>query len=307
MDLVLAGRQGAGTRANRGTTNRDLSAAMYGALKAPLLGKYQVAAWEWPKGVDRAAWTPIGIPSATGSTLSGMYARSHEGRKGIVVCAHPLRRCAKGFFLKSERAEVLRRNGYDVLLFDFNGFGESPNGGFDYPEDVLAAAQFARNVSRGTPVHAYGASFGAGWTLCAAARRRIFDSIVLENPWTTMDEFYAGKLGARSALGALSLLFPRTARRLRPIDMMRALPKTQRVMMIGCAGDRTTPIEMTRRLDRVCGVAAARRELWLVPVAGHLVACESDATTYERRVIAFLDRASSAVPDAVSSDWQAWF
>ncbi|MGP6156779.1 MAG: alpha/beta hydrolase family protein [Vulcanimicrobiaceae bacterium] len=291
MENVLVGQERGTARVWARASKGDMRVAMFGALKGPLLGKYQVA-WQWPAGVDEAAWTPFDIPSATGSKLAGRYARAQGTRKGVVVCAHPMRRCAKGFFLKSGRAELLRRNGYDVLLFDFNGFGESPQGDFDFPEDVLAAAEVARHVAGGVPVHAVGASFGAGWTLCAAARKPVFDSVVLENPWTTMGEFYAGRPGARSALGALSLMFPGTARRLRPIDMMRALPETQRLMMIACVGDRTTPLGMAKALDEACTIPAPGRELWLVPVAGHLVAYEFDAAAYERRVIGFLDKAA---------------
>jgi pimeloyl-ACP methyl ester carboxylesterase len=302
MDSVLAGQPRVRARASRFPAKREVRAALYGALKGPLLSKYQVA-WRWPEGVAREGWTPFDIPSATGSTLAGLYARSHGARKGVVVCAHPMQRCAKGFYLKSGRADALRRNGYDVLLFDFNGFGESPHGDFDYPEDVLAAAEIARHVAAGAPVHAFGASFGAGWTLCAAARKPVFDSIVLENPWTTMEEYYAGKAGASSALATLSLLFPRTARSLRPLDMIRALPKSARLMLIGCMRDRTTPIEMTRRLDGLCDIPAARRDLWLVPEGGHLTACESDAAAYEKRVIGFLDDAGPAGSEPVSPDF----
>ena len=294
-------RHRAEQRTSERSIKRDVRAAMYGALKGPLLGRYQVD-WRWPESVDRAAWNPFDTPSATGSKLAGTYARSHGTRKGVVVCAHPMRRSAKGFFLQSGRTEMLLRNGYDVLLFDFNGFGESPHGDFDYPEDVLAAAEVARHVAGGTPVHAFGASFGAGWTLCAAARKPVFDSIVLENPWTTIEEYYNRNPGALGAVAALSLLFPRTARSLRPIDMVRALPPASRLMMIGCAGDRTTPVEMTRRLDEACPIPAARRDLWLVPVAGHLAAYESDAASYERRVIGFLDRAAPRPAEAASGD-----
>jgi hypothetical protein len=94
-------------------------------LKFPLLGRYAVR-WHWPPGVDLAQWDRISFESGSGAKLAGLYASATIESKGVVVCAHPLRRDAKGYFMSTGRAKMLRRNGYDVLLFDFNGFSSSP-------------------------------------------------------------------------------------------------------------------------------------------------------------------------------------
>src|ERR1035441_9015864 len=112
-------------------------------IKSPLLGRY-VADWTWPRASDPAAWEQLSIASRNGASLAALYGIAHGCRKGVVVCAHPLRRDAKSFFLRSGRADLLRRNGYDVLLFDFNGFGASSHGDFNYADDVLAVAHYAR-------------------------------------------------------------------------------------------------------------------------------------------------------------------
>ena len=44
------------------------------------------------------------------------------------MCAHPMGVEAKGYYLKHGHGMALRQGGFNVLLFDFNGFGESGNG-----------------------------------------------------------------------------------------------------------------------------------------------------------------------------------
>jgi len=271
----------------------SLRARAYRLLKTPLFAKYMVG-WDWPEAVDRRPWEPVRIASGSGATLAGAFACAHGRSKGVVVCAHPMRRSAKGYFLASGRAEMLRRNGYDVLLFDFNGFGESPHGNFNYPLDVLAAGEFAREIAGGLPVNVLAASFGAGWTLCAATRAHPFDSIVLECPFTTPQEFYARYPFGRMALDALWQCFPKTRRSMVPLEAAERLSGTPRVFFIGCLADVTTAPAMTRRLFDRCNVARERRAVWFADRAGHIRAFETDAAGFERRVIAFFDREEAA-------------
>src|SRR5450631_3863360 len=77
-------------------------------VKSPLLGRFAVD-WQWPRTADLSAWEPFSIPSRSGASLAALYGTGDGERKGVVVCAHPLRRDAKGFFLTSGRADALRR------------------------------------------------------------------------------------------------------------------------------------------------------------------------------------------------------
>jgi pimeloyl-ACP methyl ester carboxylesterase len=274
------------TRARDGSPS--LHARAYRLLKTPLFAKYMVT-WEWPAGVDRRPWEPVTIPSGSRATLAGLFACAHGRAKGVVVCAHPMRRSAKGYFLASGRAEMLRRNGYDVLLFDFNGFGESPHGNFNYPLDVLAAGAFAARIAGGLPVHVLGASFGAGWSICAAAREHPFNSLVLECPFTTPQEFYARYPWGRLALDTLWQFFPKTRTTMVPLDAAERLAGEPRAFFIGCLADATTAPAMTRRLFDRCNLERERRAVWFADRAGHIRAFETDPGGFERRVTAFLD------------------
>ena len=190
-------------------------------------------------------------------------------------CSHPLRRNAKGYFLSSGRSEVLRRNGYDVLLFDFNGLGESSQGDFNYVEGVLAAARYARRRAGGLPVHALAVCFGAVWTLCAATREAPFDGIAVEAPLTSLHDYYARDPLAKAFLRLLWHVFPRSAAGASPLESARRLAGMPRLLVIAGFDDTITPIGMSRRLYEACTLPQAARSIWSVAGAEHLRAFEA--------------------------------
>jgi uncharacterized protein len=261
-------------------------------IKSPLLGRY-TADWTWPRTSDPAAWEQLSIASRSGASLAALYGIGHGCRKGVVVCAHPLRRDAKSFFLRSGRADLLRRNGYDVLLFDFNGFGESSQGDFNYTHDVLAAAQYACERAKGLPVHALGACFGAVWLLGAATLDDPFSAIILEAPSTTMQEFYARQRVASAFFGLLWRLFPKSAAAASPIDCAAKLAGTPQLLLVGGLDDAIAPPDMSRRLYEACNLPRGTRSIWYVERAGHLRAFETAPQAYERRVTEFFAAAGA--------------
>lgn len=100
-------------------------------------------------------------------------------------------KAAKGFWLRYGHADLFRRSGYHVLLFDANGFGESEAKSFDYPTDILAAGRWAQDRQCELPVGLVGASFGAGWGLCSMAREGSpYRVAVLEAAIPTLPDFW---------------------------------------------------------------------------------------------------------------------
>jgi pimeloyl-ACP methyl ester carboxylesterase len=271
-------------------------------LKFPLLGRYSLV-WYWPRTADPRAWEPLRIASRSGASLACLYGAGSGERQGVVVCAHPLRRDAKGFFLSNGRAAMLRRNGYDVLLFDFNGFGASTHGDFKYVEDVLAAGDYARSRAATLPVHVLAICFGAVWTLCAAAHDHPFDGIVVEAPLTSLHEYYAGDRFGQALLRLFWRLFPRTAADAVPIEAVAKLAGHSRLLVIGGVDDAVAPIGMSRRLVAACGLPPWSRSLWCVPGATHLRAFETLPAEYEARVTTFLRTAAErAAPRAAITE-----
>jgi pimeloyl-ACP methyl ester carboxylesterase len=260
----------------------------FGLIKFPLLSRFDVP-WRWPRSVPLDAWERVGLRSRSGAELAALYGTAHTERRGVVVCVHPLRRDAKGYFLSSGRADMmLRRNGFDVLLFDFNGFGESSQGDFNYHRDVLAAAGYARGRANGLPVSALAACFGAVWTLGAATLEHAFQTIVLEAPLTTMQEFYARHRLAVAFFNLLWRLFPRSAANASPVESAGKLRGSPRLLIIGGLDDETAPPEMSRRLYDACSLPSGACCVWYVEGAAHLRAFEAAPREYEAHVTGFL-------------------
>jgi pimeloyl-ACP methyl ester carboxylesterase len=264
---------------------------IYRVVKKPFFGRYQKP-WHWPAQTERDGWTTVRFPGDRGVKLAGTYAQAHAlPAKATILCGHPMGTDAKGFFLKRGHADVLRRNGYNVFLFDFNGFGESESGSFEYPDDVLSGARAARSVWPNTALGFLGISFGASWGICALSRESsLFRAAILESAFTTLDEYWRRYPLPYMTLKCLNLCMPDAANRLRPISRI-AEARDARLLLIYGAKDTVTPIEMGQRFLLLAGGATPERTMWIVDGAEHTKALQSAPQEYETRAISFLDAA----------------
>ena len=262
--------------------------------KKLFFGRYQ-RPWRWPDGIEVDGWERVTIASASGARLAAIFGPAHGPATGAVVLAHPMTVAAKGFWLKQGHAELLRRHGFDVLAFDFNGFGESESGNFDYPADVLAAGEYLRQRQAATTVAAVGASFGAGYVLCALANERHpFSSVVLEAPFPSLPYFWRRYPLPSAMLRLSQLLYPRLERRLRPKLAAANLRRSPRVLLIHSDADTISPVAVGEELRTVMQ-EKSRAELWVVPGAEHSLALAAAPDLYAERVIAFLRSSGASV------------
>ncbi|EQD33969.1 dipeptidyl aminopeptidase/acylaminoacyl-peptidase-like protein, partial [mine drainage metagenome] len=120
-------------------------------LRKPFFGRYE-APWVWPPGSVEAEWERVTFQSANGAHLVGLWGLAEGDVIGTLVLAHPMGKAAKGFWLRNGHTKLFRRSGFNVLAFDFNGFGESEAASFDYPADILAAGLWAQDRQPSLPV-----------------------------------------------------------------------------------------------------------------------------------------------------------
>ena len=267
---------------------------VYTVLKKPFFSRYQKP-WSWPAEAEaeRGRWRRVEFDNGRGGKLVGLFGEAGPGpARGTVVCAHPMGVEAKGFYLKHGHAQMLRGGGYNVLLFDFNGFGESPDADLLYPDDVLAAARGARELAPGLPVVGLGSSFGAAWLLCALGREgHGLSAAVLECPFTTLDEYWIRYKVAYAVLKVSTVLMPRLLAQLRPVERIRELRGVSKVLFIYGAMDTVTPVSMGERLMAACPLPPEQRSLWVVPEAKHTRALGAAPEAYRERVLGLLDSA----------------
>jgi pimeloyl-ACP methyl ester carboxylesterase len=197
---------------------------------------------------------------------------------------------AKGYLLRSGHADLVRAAGYDVLLFDFNGFGESEDGKFEFPGDIVAAGHKAAELSPELPVALLGMSMGAGYGVCAIdTPGHPFKAAVIESAFTSLDEYWRKFRFAYVVLRMMSALFPKTARTLRPIERIATAQGVESILFIYGDADSSTPASMGERLLAACPLPENRRTLWVVPGGKHLRALNAAPDEYRRRVAELFD------------------
>lgn len=256
-------------------------------LRKPFFGRFEVP-WVWPKEEDPETWERVSFKNPSGASLSGLWGSAHGEAIGTLVLAHPMGKAAKGFWLKQGHASLFRNLALNVLAFDANGFGESAATSFDYPADILAAGQWAQSRTPELNVGLVGASFGAGWGLCAMAREGTpYKLALLEGTFPTLPEFWKHYPAAHAVLKASQILWPSMERRLRPEGEANKVLGHPSVLLLYGGKDEYTPPEHGHRLLRAFGTAANVR-VAVLPDADHTFAYRDAAEAYKEQVIPFL-------------------
>lgn len=262
----------------------------YELLKKPFFGRFQKP-WRWPDDVNQATWERLEFDSPTQARLKALWGASQNGpARGAIVCAHPMVVEAKGYFLRYGQAEALRRAGYDVLLFDINGFGESPTGTFRFPMDIVAAGQALAKRSPNLPIGLHGLSLGAGYGICACSfEGHPFSAAFLECPFATLDEFWSKfSKPAYWLLRGMSLFAPVLLEELRPQSRISKLHGLKNLMLVYGEADHLTPPSMGERLVAACA-PSTRASLWVVPAAKHCQAQRVSGEAYLEKMRQFFD------------------
>lgn len=252
----------------------------------------------------------VELASVSGATLRGWWIPAGApvevvpGR-ATVVLLHPLhgdRRAMLG------RAAFLSRAGYDTLLLDLQGHGESQGdaitAGWRERFDAAAAIAYAKARTPAAPLALIGWSLGGAATLLAHGEGDppaslppgTLDAIVLESVYPTLDEAIENRIALR--LGPLAkLLTPlltlqlplrldASADDLRPIDHIAELGCP--VLVLSGTLDAHTPEAETRRLY---DAAAEPKQLHLVDGAEHIDLHAFAPAEYEAVVLEFLESA----------------
>jgi pimeloyl-ACP methyl ester carboxylesterase len=244
--------------------------------------------WRWPEGVAEAGWERVAFPSGSGARLSGLFgAASSEPVHGAIVLAHPMSAAAKAFWLKHAHADLRRWNGFHVLAFDFNGFGESDSTDFNYPADVLAAGEYLRQRVAPLPIAVLGASFGAGYALCAMAKEHPFRAAVLEAAFPSLPFYWRGYPVPHMLLRISQVVYPRFERDLRPMLAATQLKRNPHILLIHGDADTVAPVHVGEEL-RAALSGRAEVGLWIAGGADHVLALRAQPEAYAQRVTSFL-------------------
>lgn len=245
----------------------------------------------------------VSFRTIDGLTLRGFYVPSRNG--ATVVMAHGLGNNRMDLL---PTAEMLARHGYGSLLFDLRAHGESDGDTLTWGDreqrDFAAAVDFASGKPdlREGRIAALGFSIGASIVALEAARDARVRAVILHAIFTSFDDEWPDKWGAR---GALSLWPAWIAARssgldttnIRPIDHIAQIAPRP-ILFIAGAEDQDTPVPI---VQKVYDAASQPKKLIVLERTDHRAFPATSQLEYERAIVGFLDEvllgsAASASP-----------
>ena len=245
---------------------------------------------EVPRADLGASYENVSFTTSDGLRLKGWYVPSWNG---AAVIAFPGRASAQ------KRAKMLARHGYGVLLFDRRGEGESegdPNlFGWQGERDIHAAVAFLQRRPGIDPerIGGIGLSVGGEMMIEAAAESAALKAIVSEGASgrSVRDELANPGGGWQELIGngfatAATAIF---SNNLPPASLKSLAPRIAGSVFF-VYGERGQPAE--EPANRAFYAAAGRpKAIWNVPGSGHIGGIDAEPAEYERRVVAFFDKA----------------
>ncbi len=198
-------------------------------------------------------------------------------------------------------ARFLYAAGYNVLLFDDRGCGQSDGWGIALgarePDDVIGAVRYlqGRRDLTNKRYGALGVSLGAGIALLAAAREPALVAVVADSAWVDerpqLDRIGSVSLG-RFALPVLpyepALLDALIGARLEDASPQAVIGQIapRAVLLIHSADDQntTTPLAGEARLYAAAGQP---KQQWIAPSGGHAGALAAHPAEYQQRTLSF--------------------
>jgi len=225
--------------------------------------------------------------SKDGTILQGWFCPSRKvASEGLVVYCHGADTNIGEYF---EAVEFLPRDGFDLFLFDYRGYGASEgkptrDGTL---EDTRAAIDYAKtlpSVSKPT-VALFGFSLGAGIAVVIASERNDVIGVLAQSGFDEYRGIGKKVAGDSWKTWALKFLAPvLISRGWDPIDYVDKLSPRPYFILHG-REDRLVPYAMAEHLY---ARAKEPKKLWIMRDAGHYSPPEGRHPQYERRVVGYL-------------------
>ncbi|NNN04393.1 MAG: alpha/beta fold hydrolase [Elusimicrobia bacterium] len=239
-----------------------------------------------------AKYEAVNFLSADGTKLCGLWFPARPGpAKGVIVQFHGNGENETSHFLY---VYWLALEGWDVLAFDYRGYGAS--GGEKSLDgsvaDGKAALAFARSRAPGLPLVVIGQSLGGALALAAldgdGAGLR---ALVLDSTFSSYRSVTRAKLAQFWPTWPFQwLAYVLISDRFSPSRLI-ARRKLVPLLMLHAPADPVVPYAEGRRLY---ARAPGPKEFWDVPGAGHLLALGRDGGEFRPKLARWLDAALGA-------------
>ena len=234
----------------------------------------------------------IFVVPVDGARIHAWFRPAADSRDTVVVCGGNTGN--KSLYIPLARE--LTKGGYNVVLFDYRGFGFSTGEPdlWSLTPDTIALLEAVRARPDTERVGLLGISLGSTVALGAAEDRpELIEAIVAEgsfNPREKLDQMVGGFLGTLTSCFIIPAGWNVVAN-------AEELP--QPILYIHGSEDWVTPIEEATVIFRAASESQAERSIWIAVDAGHSPGIAGlYGLEYTRQVARFFDRTLKSAPDA---------
>jgi fermentation-respiration switch protein FrsA (DUF1100 family) len=203
-----------------------------------------------------------------------------------------------------DMAAELVESGYNVLMFDLRGYGESDGstvgGGYLEKRDLAGAVAYVK--SRGFDrIGVIGFSLGAVTALLAAAEDNDIAAVVSDSSYADLNDMMepefekrtkAPLIFLRPILFMIKILYGVDFAAIRPVAVVSEI-NPRPILFIHGSDDTTIPVSHASRLFEAA--QSPQDELWIVPEAGHTQAYKLHPAEYVQKVTDFFGAALETV------------
>jgi fermentation-respiration switch protein FrsA (DUF1100 family) len=250
----------------------------------------------WELGIP---FEEVCFPAEDGSTLRGWLLTRPESAR-VIVGLHGYRGRRTDLL---GVAAALWRGGYQVLLFDYRGHGDSDGQrvtlGYAETRDFHAALAWLRRRLPGAWIGVLGYSMGGAVALLGAAGAPDVRAVATDCAFCRQEELIRAEWQRRLRLPstpavelAEQLLLRLHGFRYRDVDPLAVVGRLapRPLLLIHSAADTIVPVGDAYRLYEAAGEG---KELWIIDGVPHCCGYFADRAGYCARLLAFFDRAAS--------------
>ncbi|MGH2472944.1 MAG: alpha/beta hydrolase [Candidatus Limnocylindria bacterium] len=241
----------------------------------------------------------VALRTSDGLTLRGWYFPTGADRAAIVVHGKDSNRIAGENRTAEKIADFLIADGYDVLLFDLRGNGESDGDrfslGYQERRDVAAAIEFVSALGiREDRIALVGISMGAGTVLQTLLLHPNVGAVVADSSYADAPTIVSENLQQVAGVpgwftpGVLlfsKVVFDLDGDQVRPIDVVRA-NRERPILFIHCDRDQLIALHHPREL--FAASANKGSQLWIAGGCQHAWAFNEHPVEYQARLVAFI-------------------